>query len=377
MNKLQKLQELGQSIWYDNIQRDMLGEQGELARMIREDRLAGVTSNPSIFEKAIGAGSDYDKQLNELLNGYPDMTRRELFFSLAIDDIQHAADLLQPVYEATQGKDGYVSLEVSPDLAYDTESTIREAKELVQRVNRANLMIKVPSTLEGVPAVEALTAAGVNVNATLLFSVERYEQVAKAYIRGLQQRASQGESLAQVGSVASFFVSRVDTLVDKLLEEKLSQADDNGRALIEALMGQVAVLNAKAAYKVYQGLYDDSFAALREQGARPQRLLWASSGTKNPAYSDILYLDSLIGPNTVNTVPPATYKAYLDHGEPAPRLLEGLDEAAAELHKLAQLGIDLTAATQRLEDEGVAAFQQAFDKLLSAIESKSKLLIAV
>ena len=376
MNTLQQLQQFGQSIWYDNIQRNMLGENGELTRMIREDHLAGVTSNPTIFEKAISASHDYDEQITQLLAEQTQMDSRAIFFSLAIQDIQQAADLLQPVYERSQGRDGYVSLEVSPDLAYDIDTTIAEAKHLVERVDRPNLMIKIPSTREGLTVIERLTAAGINVNATLLFSVHRYEEVAQAYIRGLEQRLVQGLWIGKIASVASFFVSRVDTLADTLLAEKRPHADAEDRGLIDELTGQVAILNAKEAYAIYHHLYGDSFQALREAGAQPQRLLWASSGTKNPAYSDVRYLDQLIGPDTVNTVPPATYQAYLDHGQPARRLENGILEAREQLLNLTELGIDLAAATQQLEADGVKSFQQAFHNLLASIEAKTHSLAA-
>lgn len=373
MNKLQQLQGLGQSIWYDNIQRSMLGADGDLAQMIREDGLAGVTSNPTIFEKAIGGSNDYDASLRQLLQQNGQLNSRELFFSLAIEDIQQAADLLLPVYKQTGGHDGYVSLEVSPDLAYNTEGTIAEAKELAHRVNRPNLMIKVPATREGVPAVEALTAAGININATLLFSMERYAEVAQAYIRGLRQRQQQRLPVDRLASVASFFVSRVDALIDKLLDEKLAAG---GKPELKALKGQIAIANAKASYLVYQRLYGEEFADLANIGARPQRLLWASTGVKNPDYSDVLYIDKLIGRETVNTVPPATYKAFLDHGTPAITLEEGIKEAPALLAQLAQAGIDLGAATQQLEDEGVKSFDKSFQTLLAAIDSKARSLAA-
>lgn len=373
MNTLQQLQTLGQSIWYDNIQRSMLGSNGELARMIREEGLAGVTSNPTIFEKAIGGSNDYDASLRQLLQQNNQLSSRELFFSLAIEDIQQAADLLLPVYKATSGRDGYVSLEVSPDLAYDTAGTIAEGKELAHRVNRPNLMIKVPATREGVPAVEALTAAGININATLLFSMERYAEVAQAYIRGLRQRQQQRLPVDRLASVASFFVSRVDALIDKLLDEKVAAGAD---PQLKALKGQIAIANAKASYLVYQRLYDESFADLANIGARPQRLLWASTGVKNPDYSDVLYIDRLIGRDTVNTVPPATYKAFLDHGQPAATLEQGIKEAPALLAQLALAGIDLNAVTQQLEDEGVKSFDKSFQTLLAAIDGKARSLAA-
>jgi transaldolase len=370
MNRLQQLQTFGQSIWYDNIQRNMLGTDGELARMIREDGLSGVTSNPSIFEKAINGSDDYDAQLAQLLKQQPEMNSRDLFYALAIEDIQEAADLLKPVYEKSGGRDGYVSLEASPDLAYDTDKTITEVKSLAARVNRPNLMVKVPSTKEGVAAVETLTATGFNINATLLFSVQRYEEIARAYIKGLRQRREQGLPVNGIASVASFFVSRVDTLVDKLLD-----ATDNQEKAAQ-LKGQTGILNAKAAYLSYHRLYADEFAELAHEGAQTQRLLWGSTSTKNPAYSDVLYLDQLIGADTVNTVPPATYKSYLDHGSPAATLGQGMNEANEKLARLATLGIDLTAATRQLEDEGVKAFDNAFQTLLGAIATKARSLAA-
>ena len=373
MNTLQQLHNLGQSVWYDNIQRNMLEDNGALARMIREDGLMGVTSNPTIFEKAIGGSNDYDVALRQLLEHRGHNSSRELFFALAIEDIQQAADLLLPLYNITNGHDGFVSLEVSPDLAYDTSGTIAEAKELVQRVNRPNLMIKIPSTREGVPAVEALTTAGINVNATLLFSVERYTEIAQAYIRGLRQRQQQRLPVDHIASVASFFVSRVDTLIDRLIDETLAIG---GNPNLKALKGKIAIANAKVAYQVYQRLYGEEFVTLAKLGARSQRLLWASTGVKNPAYSDVYYVDNLIGPETVNTIPPATYKAFLDHGHPAPTLMQGIKEAPALLAQLADGGIDLKAATRLLEMEGVRSFEESFQTLLTAIEGKARSLAA-
>lgn len=375
MNPLQKLSEFGQSVWYDNIQRAMLGPGKELDRMICEDDLRGVTSNPAIFEKAIAGSNDYDEALRQLVNAAPASSSRELFFALAIEDIQAAADQLRPVYDRTAGVDGYVSLEVSPDLAYDTAGTIEEAKHLAQRVNRPNLMIKVPSTREGVAAVEALIAAGINVNATLLFSVERYTEVARAYINGLRQRQRQGQAVSGIASVASFFVSRVDSSIDKLLDARLASVPEAEKSRVAALKGRAAIANAKAAYRVYKTLFSAAnFGDLAAAGARSQRLLWASTGVKNPDYSDVMYIETLIGPDTVNTVPPATYKAFRDHGKPAATLEQGLDQAPAELAALANYGIDLAQVTQQLEDEGVKSFAQSFTTLLAAIDAKAKAL---
>lgn len=375
MSSLRRLQEFGQSVWYDNIQRSMLGPGKELARLIEEDGLRGVTSNPSIFEKAINGSKDYDDALlRHVKGGLRD--NRDLFFALAIEDIQGAADQLLPVYRKTNGLDGYVSLEVSPDLAYNASATIAEARKLAERVNRPNLMIKVPATHEGIEAVEALTAAGINVNATLLFGVDRYEEIARAYLRGLRQRLSLGQPVNKIASVASFFVSRVDTLVDSLLAEKAAKGSDQDRNDCGRLMNKVAIANAKAAYALFQHLYRHEFSDLEATGARPQRLLWASTGTKNPNLSDVLYIETLIGADTVNTIPPATYKAFKDHGTAASTLEQGLDAAPKLLAELKQAGIDFNAVVQQLEDEGVKTFDKAFQTLLLAIDSKVQALTA-
>ena len=370
MNALGRLKDFGQSVWFDNIQRTMLGAQGTLQSMVREDGLSGVTSNPTIFEKAIAGGDDYDASLLELVSQGRRPNSRDLFFALAIEDIQSAADQLLSVFQQSEGVDGYVSLEVSPDLAYDTEGTIAEAKRLAQRVNRPNLMIKVPATFEGLPAVEALTADGINVNATLLFSVQRYEEVAQAYLSGLRQRRQRGLPVDNIASVASFFVSRVDGLLDKHLEALAASAAPEQRADIAKLQGNIAIANAKAAYQVYLRLHREEFADLAEAGAMTQRLLWASTGTKNPHYSDVLYVDSLIGRNTVNTMPPATYMAFRDHGAPAATLEQNFEGALEQLRQVSELGINLEAVAQKLEDDGVKAFQTSFQNLLDAIEQK-------
>ncbi len=375
MNSIRHLRDFGQSIWYDNIQRSMLGEGNQLARMIAEDELRGITSNPSIFEKAINGSSDYDASLQRYLNNGSRPDSRTLFFNLAIEDIQQAADQLRPIYESSNAEDGYVSLEVSPDLAYDTEGTITEAQQLAQRVNRPNLMIKVPATQEGLPAIEALTAAGISINATLLFSVERYEAVARAYLSGLRQRLEQGLPLNHIASVASFFISRVDALIDKQLHEKWASANELDKSMIEKLTGQIAIANAKVAYNRYQQIYSQEFADLEAAGAQPQRLLWASTGVKDPSYSDVLYVDELIGDHTVNTLPPATYQAFKDHGTPCATLDRGLREALTRLEQLETLGIDLKAATQTLERDGVKTFEDAFNTLLSAIDEKVDTLL--
>ncbi len=374
MNPLVDLQNYGQSPWYDNIQRAML-RSGELERMIREDGLKGVTSNPTIFEKAINGSKDYDDALAHLLEQNPAQSSRDLFYSLAIEDIQQAADLLRPVYDKTGGCDGMISLEVSPDLAHDTASSVAEARRLAARVNRPNLMIKVPATREGLPAVSALIADGINVNVTLLFSVLRYEEVIEAYISGLEQALQNGKPLNRIASVASFFVSRVDALVDKLLDEKIKAAAPEQQALLEKAQGKAAIANAKIAYQSYERLFSTPrFAKLREAGAHAQRLLWASTGVKNPNYSDVLYIDTLIGPDTVNTIPPATYKAFKEHGKAASTLQESVADAHASIALLAKLGIDMDAVTQQLEDEGVESFINSFKTLLGAIETKAAVM---
>ncbi|QKT03719.1 transaldolase [Ectothiorhodospiraceae bacterium 2226] len=372
-NHLQRLREFGQSPWLDFIDRALLAK-GELKRLIQEDGICGLTSNPTIFEKAIGGGTDYDEDIARLLREHPDAMPREIFYRLAVQDIRAAADTLWPVYEAAEGHDGLVSLEVSPDLAHDTEATVEEARRLFRHVDRRNLMIKVPATRAGLPAIETLIAEGINVNVTLLFSVERYRAVVGAYLQGLQRRRAAGEPLDHVASVASFFVSRVDTLVDDLLAKRAAE-DPERREDYEALMGTLAIANAKAAYRHYQAAFDgEDFAPLRAAGAQTQRLLWASTGTKNARYSDVLYVDNLIGPDTVNTLPPQTLKAFREHGDPAPRLMEGMDEALDRLRRLDALGVDLGAATDRLEAEGVEAFAQSFRSLLDTVAAHSRRL---
>jgi len=368
-NPLAQLPDYGQSFWYDNIQRSLL-ENGEMQKMITSDGLRGVTSNPSIFEKAIAQSEDYDASLLELKNQDSGITSRKAFFSLAIEDIQAAADLLKPVYDSTEGLDGYVSLEVSPDIAHDTQASIEEAQQLFARLKRPNAMIKIPATKAGIPVIEQLVADGINVNATLLFSVERYIEVAHAYIRGLKVRQQRGLPLDRVASVASFFVSRVDVILDKRLQDASERAD-----LAKDLMGQMGIANAKLAYKAYLELIESNdFKSLVADGARPQRLLWASTGVKNPELSDVLYIDGLIGKDTVNTIPPATANAFKDHGTVAATLEQNLEHAETQIQELKSLGIDLHQAMDQLEVEGVAAFEKSFEVLLGAIDDKMKSL---
>ncbi len=355
---MQRLAAVGQSVWLDYIRRDLL-EGGEMAAMVANG-LRGMTSNPSIFEKSIAGSDQYDADLASALAASPDATAKELFEALAIADIRLAADVLRPVYDALPGADGFVSLEVSPTLANDTEQTIHEARRLWQAVDRPNLMIKVPATPAGIPAIETLIGEGINVNVTLMFSMAHYESVAGAYLRGLQAAADP----SRIASVASFFVSRVDSAVDEALE-----AVGTPEAL--ALRGKIAIANSKATYLRYQEIFGESFEAEWGRGAFPQRLLWASTSTKNPAYSDTLYVSELIGPDTVNTVPPATLEAFEDHGVVrAGTLTEGIDEALAQLQQLEAVGVDLEAITEELQIAGVDAFVSAFEGLLGAIETK-------
>jgi transaldolase len=364
-NPLRKLNTAGQSVWCDNIHRAMLTS-GGLLTMIEDDDLRGVTSNPAIFDRAISTGHEYDALLERELRRDRRQSPRALFFALAVEDIRDAADALRPVHERTDGVDGMVSLEVSPDLAHDTEATLREARELHARLGRPNVMIKVPGTKAGLPAIERLTAEGVNINVTLLFSVERYEEVAQAYLRGLERRRADGRPIDRIVSVASFFVSRVDSLLDPMLAEKRPE-----------LQGKIAIANAKLAYQRYQRIYGgERFAALRAAGARPQRLLWASTGTKNPAYPELLYVERLIGPETVNTMPPATYEGFRESGLVARTLDQDVAEAEQQVKALAEVGIDLAAATDRLEQEGVELFVTAFNNLLQHLEAKSARLAA-
>jgi len=371
INPIRAALDLGQSIWYDNIQRAMLSS-GDLLRMIRDDGLRGLTSNPTIFEKAITGSHDYDRALQEELRRQPGQDSESLFYALAIDDISAAADLLRPVYDESQGTDGMVSIEVSPDLAHDTDATVEQALRLQQRIGRPNLLIKVPATAEGLPAIERLIDAGISVNVTLLFSVERYIEVIESYLLGLESRLRRGQPVRQIASVASFFVSRVDSAVDKLLAQRIAQAGTEERARLQAMQGQVAIANAKRAYQKFKmHFHSDRFNTLRAAGAQVQRLLWASTGTKNPAYSDVLYLDTLIGADTVNTVPPDTYRAFLDHGKAQPTLEQGMAEADALLAELTGFGIDIEAVTRQLEAEGVASFAKSYHHLLDAISEKT------
>jgi transaldolase len=369
-NPLIGLKELGQSVWLDNLSRKLI-HSGELKRFIDEDGLSGITSNPTIFQKAISGSTDYDASLQRQIDrGVGDA--KELFLGLAFEDISTAAEMLWPTYQATQGLDGYVSIEVSPDLAYDTDATIKEARQLFSTLSRKNILVKVPATKQGLPAIEQLISEGVNVNVTLLFSVKRYEEVAEAYLRGLERRASQGLPIKEIASVASFFVSRVDTLTDKLLEAQLSKVTSNsGKDKIESLLGKAAVANAKIAYKKYGNIFSDKrFSGLKERGARVQRLLWGSMGTKNPKYSDIKYVEELIAPETVNTMPETTLMAFKHHGQANVTIHDGLEQAEKLPRELRAVDVELDQVTEQLEKEGVKSFSDSFFTLLNEIAAK-------
>lgn len=361
MTKIYELTKLGQSVWFDFIRRSFTNS-GDLQKLL-DQGVRGVTSNPSIFEKAIAGSADYDDDLQHLIAQGQSVA--EIYEALAIADIQAAADLLRPVYDESHGNDGFVSLEVSPTLAHNTKGTIAEAQRLFAALDRPNVMIKIPATSAGIPAITAVIGAGINVNVTLLFSLAHYEAVAEAYLAGLEKLAASGGDISRVASVASFFVSRVDSAVDTALNEIGNSA----------LPGKIAVDNARVAYARFREIFSgERWDKLTRAGAQVQRPLWASTGAKNPAYPDTLYVDSLIGPDTVNTVPPATLDAFLDHGHPVLSIESDVAGARARLVQLAALGIDLEAITQQLQDDGVAAFTKSFETLLGSIEEKREKL---
>lgn len=366
-NPLAKIPTFGQSIWLDYIRRKFITS-GELKKLIDEDELRGLTSNPAIFEEAIARSDDYSETIKKLAKA--GKTAEEIFLNLAIEDVQHAADLFKGVYEKTDALDGYVSLEVSPGLALVTEGTITEARSSWETLDRKNVMIKVPGTNEGLPAIEQLISDGININVTLLFGLDRYSKVADAYITGLEKRVEKGEPVEHIASVASFFLSRIDTMVDPLLQEIVDKKNDQS-ALAKGLLGKAAIASARMAYKIFKEKFSsDRFKSLEVKGAKPQRLLWASTSTKNPAYNELMYLEALIGPETVNTVPKETLNSYRKHGNPANRLESGMDEAEETLQKLQQVGIDLAAVTKKLEEEGIQKFVKPFDSLMSALNEK-------
>jgi transaldolase / glucose-6-phosphate isomerase len=371
-NPLESLHDHGQAVWLDFLARRFITE-GGLKKLVEGDGLTGVTSNPTIFNKAIAGSADYDSSL-KTAGDFDIMT---LYERLAIEDIQHAADVLRPAYEATKRADGYVSLEVSPYLAMSTEATVAEARRLSNAVSRDNVMIKVPATKPGLPAIRQLIGEGINVNITLLFSQQVYEEVVEAYLAGVEHLVAQGGDPSKIASVASFFVSRIDQSVDKLIDECLRQTNDaDKRADLTGLRGKIAIANAKLAYQRYKRLFAGArWEKLRAEGARVQRLLWASTGTKNPAYSDVLYIEGLIAPETISTMPPATMDAFRDHGRVQPTLEENIEQARQVMATLEKSGISIDSVTAKLVEEGVQIFADAFDKLLDAVARKRVALL--
>ena len=370
-NPLKALLGYGQSMWLDYIRRDLLTSD-QLKTMIEEDGLRGMTSNPSIFEKAIADSSLYDDILKSLASRN-DLDTTGRYEQIAIRDIQGAADILRPVYESSQFKDGYVSLEVSPLLAMKTQETIDEGRRLWKTVNRENVMIKVPGTAEGLPAIRQLISEGINVNVTLLFAQEVYEKVAEAYILGLEDLAKRGGNLKKMAGVASFFISRIDTLVDSMIDDKLKTADAAQQTLLKSLKGKVAIANGKLTYQRYQKIFSGPrWEALASKGAQTQRVLWASTSTKNPAYRDVMYVEELIGPDTVNTMPPATIDAFRDHGKLRNSLTEDVAGAQKVMDDLAKAGIAISEVTTKLTNDGVKLFADAFHKLLAVVEKSTQ-----
>lgn len=356
-NKVKAIYDFGQSIWLDFIERKFV-KTGGLKKLIDEDGVRGVTSNPAIFEKAISGSSQYDDQISELFS--QGKSEEDVFYGLAVTDIQDAAGLFAPLHKESNGVDGYVSLEVSPELARDTDGTINQALDLWKTVGRDNVMIKIPGTAEGLPAIRKAIAAGLNINVTLLFGLKRYEEVTEAYIAGLEDRDAKGQPVSGIASVASFFLSRIDVMIDPLLDNKNPD-----------LRGTVAVASAKKAYEIYKRVFSsERWKKLEAKGAQPQRLLWASTSSKNPAIADTFYVEELIGPNTVDTIPMETLEAFRDHGKPADKLETNLDKATQTLQSLDNAGISLDKITQKLEDEGIEKFIQPYQKLLKAISDK-------
>lgn len=360
MNPLLEVLQQGQSIWLDLLDRQIM-DSGKLSGMIEKDGLRGLTSNPAIFEKAISNSSDYDSDIAKLAK--EDGDNEALFFELAVKDIKRAADFFKPIYKKTGGEDGFVSLEVSPNLARDTEGTIKQAKELWKKVDRDNVMIKIPGTKEGLPAIRQCISEGININVTLLFGLPRYKEVTDAYLGGLEDRLKAGGSIDGVASVASFFLSRIDVMVDPMLEEKG----------LKDLKGEVAIASAKKAYEIYQDVFSsERFKKLKEKGAKTQRVLWASTSSKDPAFSDVKYVEALIGPETINTLPMDTIDAFRDHGKVANTLTENVGHSEKVLQKIKDNGIDIDKITQDLVDEGIEKFNAPFDKLLKGIEKQKQ-----
>ena len=366
----------GQSIWMDNLSRDLI-ESGELKQSIADKGIRGITSNPAIFEKAIAGNKIYDEAIEAGIKAGKSV--QDIYEDLIFTDIRNACDIFMPVYKETDGLDGYVSIEVPPDLAKKTDDTVKEARRYYQAIDRPNLMIKIPGTPEGLPAVEQAISEGMSVNVTLLFSVQSYIDTAWAYIRGLEKRAEAGEDISKVASVASFFLSRIDVMIDEKVDSKLESASSDDKAKLEAIKGKVAIANAKIAYQKYKEIFgSDRWKALAEKGAKVQRLLWASTSTKNPEYSDVMYVDELVGPDTVNTLPPNTIEACVDHCDPASRIEQNLDEAQQIIDGLKDdaVGIDLDTVMNDLLEEGIDKFIKPFESLMSSLESKVKQLAA-
>ncbi len=371
-NPVYQIKNFGQSIWYDNIERSILTS-GKLEKMAVKDGISGVTSNPTIFEKAITQSNEYDSEIEEMAR--KGKTVEEVYSTLTIKDVTLAADILYRVYKETEGKDGYVSIEVSPKIAYDIEETIGEAQKLFERIGRENIMIKVPATEEGALAIERLISNGINVNATLIFSLSHYENVALAYIRGLEEFSEKGGDLRRVASVASLFVSRIDTQVDKQIDSLInSEKDPEKKRDLEALKGKAAVANSKKVYQKFKQIFSqERFKDLEKRGARVQRPLWASTSTKNPAYNDVKYVEELIGPHTVNTIPQVTLDAFRDHGKPRLSLLEeDLDMTDEILSRMERAGVNIEEVCETLQREGVDAFEKSFDNLLGSLKEKMK-----
>lgn len=371
-NPLAEIPDFGQSIWLDYIRRSFI-QSGELKKLIDEDDLRGITSNPAIFEEAIARSEDYNESLNELAQ--TDLSNEDIFLKLAVQDVQEAADLFKEVYKKTHGVDGYVSLEVSPQLALDTDGSIAEARSSWKALDRENVMIKIPGTKEGIPAIKQLISEGMNINVTLLFGLDRYREVAEAYIAGLEDRAAKGEPLDKVTSVASFFLSRIDTMVDAMLDTCIENEPARATAA-KQIKGQIAISSARVAYSIYQELFtSDRFLELEAKGAKPQRLLWASTSVKNKDYDELMYVEALIGPHTVDTLPMETLHTYRKYGKPASRLHDDLEHARYTLYKLEDIvGIKLADVTQRLEEEGIQKFIKPFESLLEVIAQKRKQL---
>jgi transaldolase/glucose-6-phosphate isomerase len=369
-NPLAELAKAGQSVWYDQMERKLVST-GKLQKMIEQDDLRGLTSNPTIFEKSIAGSADYDDQLKALVAQNKNID--EIYEEMVVADIGNAADAFLPVYQKTKGLDGYVSLEVSPLLARKTAETIAEAKKLFGRLNKKNLMIKIPGTPEGLPAIEEAIAAGINVNVTLIFNNDQYTNVIDAYMKGLERRVAAGQPIGDISSVASFFVSRIDAAAEKLIDAKMGSADEKTKKELESMKGKIAIANAKTAYELFKKSFaSDRFKKLEAKGARKQRPLWASTGTKSKAYSDVMYPEALIGPDTVDTMPPGTYDAFRDHGKVRASLEEGMPEAHAVLKKFADHGFSLKDLTEQLTADGVKSFEQSFVSLMNVIETRHK-----